>query len=62
MNNLEMDIKKSLDLLYKNPNPDALFAIGNRIVTRNKLIEILEIKLLKILNEKVLGVSSCIPN
>jgi hypothetical protein len=62
MNNLEMDIKQSLDALYKNPNLDTLFAIGNRIVDRNKLIEILEIKLLKILNEKVLGVSSCIVN
>ena len=62
MKNLEMDIKQSLDTLYKNPNPGALFAIGNRIVDRNKLIEILELELLKILNAKALGVPECIVN
>lgn len=52
MKTLEMDIKKSLDCLYKNSDKNSIYVFGSQIVTRDQMIEILEIKLLKILNFK----------
>jgi hypothetical protein len=55
MATLEIDIKNSLEILYKSPDLDGTYLIGYRFVNRAGLIEILEFELLKIINNKKLN-------
>jgi hypothetical protein len=55
MATLETDIKNSLEILYKSPDLEGTYLIVDRFVNRAGLIEILEFKLLKIINNKKLN-------